>query len=550
MFDWQKIVREKLGSLALDPARQDEVVEELAQQLESAYREELARGIGQAEAARRSLEQFRDWDKLRTQVSESVRGAKLPVWQQNGITSPRRPLVWVALAVSLGFLVLPSFRKAIALLSPSERSAWDAAAFSPAALRAIEKSGDRQKLARTLAYVALHNPDDRQAAAAGEQAIVLDPQLTWISAKVSHASYRDPGYDPQPWIARLQAWDPDNAFPYILKADASFWSEWETHWGRFNKANGELRRAVAADPRLRVPMEKAFSASRLDSYADRQFALDREVLLERHLDRADKLLLAAGAVVLPDLFMAQTYADHLIFDVGEGAERAERDKQAIAACESVAAFGQKLEADSLPIERIFSTKLREKAYQRMVPLLRREGRNNEARTLEAASAALQHQKPASRLAADTLRSANYRSGQMLLISGLLGLVISAAAAIWLISILILRARPNFNNYMNWLATHLAWTTIALPVACLGVFLSFFPYSQSIAEYSNAEELAVTYASLLDGVGSLHPNFVPIIDFWTEHMFWPLIWCAAIALLGAVCLRYLNWRRETNRSGLE
>ena len=107
----EKDCSRKPGQLGLDPTRRDEIVEELAQQLESAYNEEVARGTAEPEAARRSLEQFRDWDKLRTEVSESVRGTKLPVWQQNGITAPRRPLVWMALAVALAFSALPTFRK-------------------------------------------------------------------------------------------------------------------------------------------------------------------------------------------------------------------------------------------------------------------------------------------------------------------------------------------------------------------------------------------------------------------------------------------------------
>jgi hypothetical protein len=34
------------------------------------------------------------------------------------------------------------------------------------------------------------------------------------------------------------------------------------------------------------------------------------------------------------------------------------------------------------------------------------------------------------------------------------------------------------------------------------------------------------------------------------MFWPLIWCAAILIFGAICLRYLAWRRHTDQSGVE
>ena len=90
MPDWKKIVREKLGTLPLTNGRRAEIIEELAQQLESAYEEALAQGINEQEAMRRSLEQFKDWEKLRMELFQSVEGTRLPVWEQNGFFAPRR----------------------------------------------------------------------------------------------------------------------------------------------------------------------------------------------------------------------------------------------------------------------------------------------------------------------------------------------------------------------------------------------------------------------------------------------------------------------------
>ena len=74
MPDWKKIVREKLGPLPLTNGRREEVIEELAQQLESAYEEALAQGMSEPEALRRSLAQFQDWEKLRADLFHSVEG--------------------------------------------------------------------------------------------------------------------------------------------------------------------------------------------------------------------------------------------------------------------------------------------------------------------------------------------------------------------------------------------------------------------------------------------------------------------------------------------
>jgi hypothetical protein len=48
--DWRKIVREKLGSLPLKDRGQEEVIDELAQQLESAYEEAIANGASESES--------------------------------------------------------------------------------------------------------------------------------------------------------------------------------------------------------------------------------------------------------------------------------------------------------------------------------------------------------------------------------------------------------------------------------------------------------------------------------------------------------------------
>ena len=248
MPDWEKIVREKLGNLPLKDRGQEEVNDELAQQLESAYEEAIANGASESEAKRRSLAQFSDWEKLRSEVFRSVEGTQLPIWEQNGIFSPRRLPVWITLALTLALLAAPAFRQVLAMIPVpgSNLTAWSSRAFSERALRSIEQSGDKQKYARTLAFVALHCPDDLQAMDAAEKAVALDPQLTWISAHVSHATYLVPGYDPHPWIERLKSWDPQNAFPYLLEASANIHSDWETRWGKYNAATADLRRALCS----------------------------------------------------------------------------------------------------------------------------------------------------------------------------------------------------------------------------------------------------------------------------------------------------------------
>lgn len=116
MPNWKRIVRDKLGRLPLPNGRPDEVIEELAQQLESAYEEALAAGIHEQEAMRRSVEQFQNWEKLRSQVFQSIEGTRLPLWEQNGVFAPRRLPVWIALGLGALMFMLPAFRQALGIV--------------------------------------------------------------------------------------------------------------------------------------------------------------------------------------------------------------------------------------------------------------------------------------------------------------------------------------------------------------------------------------------------------------------------------------------------
>jgi hypothetical protein len=547
--DWKKIVREKVGSLPLKGARQEEVIDELAQQLESAYEEAIANGASDSEATRRSLAQFIDWEKLRSEVFRSVEGTQLPIWEQNGIFAPRRLPVWIALALTLALLAAPAFRQVLAMIPVpgSNPTAWSSRAFSERVLRSIEQSGDKDKYARTLAFVALHSPDDLQAMHAAEKDVALDPQLTWISANVSHATYLVPGYDPHPWIERLKEWDPQNAFPYILEADANIHSEWESRWGKYSAATGDLRRALAADPRWRMPMEKAFAAPRMDFYTAQQFALDRQVLQEQGLDRPEMLMLATASQQLPDLLAVQIYQDIQLKDVGNSAEEAGQTQEALAAYWTVARFGERLQSDSWDIMQLFSVKLRENAYKRLISLLRREGRAEEAAAVEVMLSALPALDPRDWRHNKALEASAGRSARIVGLAAFFLLVSGTATAVWLISAIALRWRPNMSRGLNRAASVLCFAPPLLFFAGFTLLVAYYPYAQPIGQFSSQEELTRAYEPFFADLRNLM-DFGITNDVGLARMFWPSIWCAAVALAGAALLHWVARRERPDHTG--
>src|SRR6185369_8738532 len=77
MPDWSRVVRERLPALHVRPERENEIVAELALQLEQAYADAIAGGSGEEEARRRALAQMGDWDKLGRGVDVPERRAGL-----------------------------------------------------------------------------------------------------------------------------------------------------------------------------------------------------------------------------------------------------------------------------------------------------------------------------------------------------------------------------------------------------------------------------------------------------------------------------------------
>jgi hypothetical protein len=479
------------------------------------------------------------------------------VWEQNGFFSPRRLPVWITLALTLLLLAAPSFRQALAILPvPGGSGPWDWTPhiFSEKALRRIEKSGDKQKYARTLAFVALHSPkeNDLRAVQAAEKAIALDPQLTWISAKVSHATYLIPGYDPHPWIERLKAWDPQNAFPHLLEADANV-HYWEPRWTKYSAATTGLREALAAEPRWRVPMEKAFAAPRIDFYGAQQFALDRQVLQEQGFDRPDMLLLDSWSQPMPDFQAISMYAEIQLKDVGENAEKDGRTEDAIAAYYSVIHFAEKLQAEGSTNSHFFiAAWLQKEACEKMVPLLRRKGRSGEAAAFETTLAALSAADPSNKRPyyfgfPSANRVAAARSAHIAAFSGFSVMLIGIAAAVWLISVITLKWKPDLNRALNRITSVLCLAPPLLLLGCLALFLSYYPYARSIGQFASGPELHEAFGPFFVNLYQF-PNFDNFADIWFNRMFWPSVWCAGIALAGAILLSWVARRTRPDRPG--
>ncbi len=75
MPDWRQFVREHLPPLGLSPAREQEIIEELAQQLEQSYSDAIARGTSDSDARARAIAQLSNLHALAKEIRRAEQTA-------------------------------------------------------------------------------------------------------------------------------------------------------------------------------------------------------------------------------------------------------------------------------------------------------------------------------------------------------------------------------------------------------------------------------------------------------------------------------------------
>ena len=192
-------------------------------------------------------------------------------------------LVW-----SITFFFVPEFRQGLQLpsftLSPAGIYGWlmHAGTIPAKTITEAAQRGEQQRDARTLAFAALHAPTIRDGLHWADEAVAIDPGLTWVYLSlIGRANEAEqPLPDVQAVITRLEKWDPDNAVPYLEEGVAI-----------------ELRKHIVLSPAPTVQdglaketewcqaMQKAFTAPHYDDYFGRRFEFERTWLLQNHLDK-------------------------------------------------------------------------------------------------------------------------------------------------------------------------------------------------------------------------------------------------------------------------
>lgn len=389
------------------------------------------------------------------------------------------------LALALAFFCVPEFRQSfhVPMFSLGE-SEWlmRAGSVDPGRLETWAREAEQQRDAPTLAFVALRHPAEQERARLADAAVALDSSLTWI--------YWNPPQRPldpklvEEQIARLKAWDPDNAIPYLYEAEQIFARQIQSRLRGGNESE-----VLGKESAWRELMAKAFAAPRYDPYTTRRFEVERALFRRHGLDKPVFVLASLAAYPLPYWYNLRAYGKLFVLKLGEEAERAGRQPEALGHYWTVAHFGERLNLQGRSlIEKLQGEYLQSEAYPRIVPLLRRMGRTDEAASVEYALQQLQQQK-AIRSGKEPLAQSTNFYWAALLVHVFLGLVVvfgllTALCIGYVNAKRWVRPEKKGRLFGFFLAAE-NYACVLLFLSCLSLYVSYYPYARNFRHYMSA-----------------------------------------------------------------
>jgi hypothetical protein len=295
-----------------------------------------------------------------------------------------RIMSWVLFTLSLAFFFVQDFRWALQMPYLEAKSDWEAPVLPAEKLQALAERAKQNRDAQSLAFAALHAPGGQDVALA-DQAVAMDPSLTWIYYSVAYRHRSDNGWK-QPafastlkgWIAKLQAAEPQNAVPYLFEAEV-IREQTNKFPDLYPPFTPEKSAAISQQTAWLAAMEKAYASPRYDGFNIRRFNLDRRVLLANGWARPDRLLVSTASYPLPNLLNVRSYANFKVKYLAPKAEAEKHHDQALRHYYQTALFGQRMQVEGgTLIEQLIGAALDHIASEPLEAELKKAGQNDQA----------------------------------------------------------------------------------------------------------------------------------------------------------------------------
>jgi len=234
-------------------------------------------------------------------------------------------------------------------------------------LDALVKKAEQNQDAEALAFVAVRYPNATERTRLANEAVQLDPNLTWLYA-VTGTAYLSPS-EIDRRVSLLKQWDPQNALAHLIAAQrigAAVAYSKEFPLGKLEER-----------PAWEKEMDAAFQSPKLDNYLDRQKQLDHRVLSRYRLGDPFQAVSGEDLYGFPNYGVGECslYAQSLL-ESGKSLESRGDRKAAFEKYWVVARFGQMM-GDGAGFTFVMRKDIKE-AYARLGALSQMEGNNGAA----------------------------------------------------------------------------------------------------------------------------------------------------------------------------
>jgi len=461
---------------------------------------------------------------------------------------PRTPRFVTALLLlaSLAILMVPDAREAMrASFEAWTRSRWEMRA---ATLAQVRQATERNRDAQAMALIALVSQDRAERIRMAEEAVRLDPSLTWIYAEVWTQDNRTScchSFLPLAWIEALEKWDPENAVPRLIAADQAL-TQFDADWtknGYRGWYENSAEKYLKGNAQWLAAMDFAFQAPKYESYYRNRWELYRDVSRRygfRDTGMAHEVLLLLPLNRIED---AEVYSS-ILLERGEEAEKAGRKQEAEKLYSRPLRVSELMGAQShADYERNAWARIALGAMTRLEPLLAKSGRNAEAASLrsriEATQAGFLPPSPEREWAWSetgweglTIR---FLTAAVLLLFAL------SVASLWAINI---GRRAESRGRAFW-SIGVDLCPILLLVASAGLYVAYRPVGLVYEQYMSWTLPIYNFRTLLYALRT--PYESPDGMVWFYSYFDPYhYWMAAIVALSIVAL-YIVFRRTQRKA---
>jgi hypothetical protein len=343
--------------------------------------------------------------------------------------------------------------------------------------------------AEGLAFAAVHHWGAPESAGLADEAVRMDPNLTWIYTFVVGRKWSVPcstSFLPLPdeeWVSKLEQFDPQNALAHLMLAQ------------RIRILDGKcLPGGEASNPAWLSAMAVAFASSKLDTYDDRIEELNHKVTLRYGLGPYEAANLGGPFWVLDpsEIGTPNDYAK-LLLDSGDTLAARGDDRGAVKKYLLAAHFGEMMQPreqrslDTL-VRGIYASEFLESPYRHLATLYAKHGDKEQAlffADLAARAEQARHDFPT--LAEQFWRDGiddGARDAQILEVSGI-AMFFSIGLILFCVVVKIARSGSIQLSKLHAgrLTTMLGCGgVIGLLCSSITLYLSYRPYAESVRAY--------------------------------------------------------------------